>query len=71
MSDQLKQIARISSARVTLVDAQGRVFADSEKDIAPNWKTILAAGITEKPAEKVREKIHSALVSPSAWICSM
>ena len=34
MSDQLKQIALISSARVTLVDAQGRVFADSEKDIA-------------------------------------
>jgi two-component system phosphate regulon sensor histidine kinase PhoR len=34
MSDQLKQIARISSSRVTLVDAQGKVFADSEKDIA-------------------------------------
>ena len=34
MSDQLRQIARISNSRVTLVDAQGRVFADSEKDIA-------------------------------------
>ena len=34
MFDQLKQIARISSSRVTLVDAQGKVFADSEKDIA-------------------------------------
>ena len=34
MSEQLKQIARISSSRVTLVDAQGIVFADSEKDIA-------------------------------------
>ena len=34
MSDQLKQIARISNSRVTLVDAQGRVLADSEKDIA-------------------------------------
>jgi two-component system phosphate regulon sensor histidine kinase PhoR len=34
MSEQLKQIARISGARVTLVDDQGKVFADSEKDIA-------------------------------------
>ena len=34
MSEQLKQIARISDARVTLVDAQGKVFADSEKDVA-------------------------------------
>jgi two-component system, OmpR family, phosphate regulon sensor histidine kinase PhoR len=34
MSDQLRQIAYISGARVTLVDAQGKVFADSEKDIA-------------------------------------
>lgn len=34
MSEQLKQIARISGSRVTLMDAQGRVFADSEKDIA-------------------------------------
>ena len=34
MSEQLKQIARISGARVTLVNAQGKVFADSEKDIA-------------------------------------
>ena len=34
MSDQLRQISKISGARVTLVDAQGRVFADSEKDIA-------------------------------------
>ena len=34
MSEQLRQIARISGARVTLVDAQGKVFADSEKDIA-------------------------------------
>jgi len=33
MSDQLQQIARISNSRVTLVDAQGRVLADSEKDI--------------------------------------
>jgi two-component system, OmpR family, phosphate regulon sensor histidine kinase PhoR len=31
--DQFRQIARISNSRVTLVDAQGRVFADSEKDI--------------------------------------
>jgi two-component system, OmpR family, phosphate regulon sensor histidine kinase PhoR len=34
MSDQFRQIVRISNSRVTLVDAQGRVFADSEKDIA-------------------------------------
>ncbi len=34
MSDQLRQIAAISGSRVTLVDAQGRVFADSEKDVA-------------------------------------
>lgn len=33
MSDQLRQIAGISGSRVTLVDAQGKVFADSEKDI--------------------------------------
>jgi two-component system phosphate regulon sensor histidine kinase PhoR len=33
MSEQLKQIARISGSRVTLVDAEGRVFADSEKNI--------------------------------------
>ena len=33
MSDQLQHIARISNSRVTLVDAQGRVLADSEKDI--------------------------------------
>jgi two-component system phosphate regulon sensor histidine kinase PhoR len=31
--DQFRQIARISNSRVTLVDAQGKVFADSEKDI--------------------------------------
>jgi len=34
ISDQLKQISRISGSRVTLVDAQGKVLADSEKDIA-------------------------------------
>ncbi len=34
MSDQLRQIARISGARVTLADARGKVFADSEKDVA-------------------------------------
>ncbi|MEE9911910.1 MAG: hypothetical protein K4571_09305 [Deltaproteobacteria bacterium] len=34
MSDQLRQIAGISGSRVTLVDAQGKVFADSEKDSA-------------------------------------
>ena len=34
MSNRLKQIARISGARVTLVDAGGKVFADSEKEIA-------------------------------------
>jgi two-component system phosphate regulon sensor histidine kinase PhoR len=34
ISDQLRQIARISNSRVTLVDAQGKVLADSEKDIA-------------------------------------
>lgn len=34
MSNRLKQIARISGARVTLVDAAGKVFADSEKEIA-------------------------------------
>ena len=33
MSAQLRQIAAISGARVTLVDARGVVFADSEKDI--------------------------------------
>ncbi|MEE9934664.1 MAG: hypothetical protein K4445_03000 [Deltaproteobacteria bacterium] len=34
MSGQLQQMARISGSRVTLVDAAGRVFADSEKDAA-------------------------------------
>lgn len=34
MSDQLRQMANISGSRVTLVDAQGKVFADSEKEIA-------------------------------------
>lgn len=34
MSGQLQQIARISNSRVTLVDAQGKVVADSEKDIS-------------------------------------
>jgi len=34
MSDQLRQIASISDSRVTLVDARGKVFADSEKDVA-------------------------------------
>jgi two-component system, OmpR family, phosphate regulon sensor histidine kinase PhoR len=34
ISHQLRQIARISGARVTLVDAQGKVFADSEKEVA-------------------------------------
>ena len=34
MSEQLKQIARISGARITLVDEQGKVFADSEKEAA-------------------------------------
>jgi two-component system phosphate regulon sensor histidine kinase PhoR len=33
MSDQLKKIASISSSRVTLMDMQGKVFADSEKNI--------------------------------------
>lgn len=34
MSAQFRQIARISGARITLVDAQGIVFADSEKEAA-------------------------------------
>jgi two-component system, OmpR family, phosphate regulon sensor histidine kinase PhoR len=34
ISRQLKQIAQISGARVTLVDARGNVFADSEKKVA-------------------------------------
>ena len=34
ISSQLKQIAQISNSRVTLIDAQGKVFADSEKEIA-------------------------------------
>jgi two-component system phosphate regulon sensor histidine kinase PhoR len=34
IADQLQQITRISNSRITLVDAQGRVFADSEKDVA-------------------------------------
>jgi len=33
MSKRLNQIVRISGARVTLVDAGGKVFADSEKEI--------------------------------------
>ena len=33
ISDQLKQIAKISNSRVTLIDAHGKVFADSEKDV--------------------------------------
>ncbi|PKN74892.1 MAG: hypothetical protein CVU52_06450 [Deltaproteobacteria bacterium HGW-Deltaproteobacteria-10] len=31
---QLQQISKISGARVTLVDARGKVFADSEKEVA-------------------------------------
>jgi two-component system phosphate regulon sensor histidine kinase PhoR len=34
ISGRIKQIARISGTRVTLVDADGKVFADSEKEIA-------------------------------------
>jgi two-component system phosphate regulon sensor histidine kinase PhoR len=34
ISRQLRQIASISGARVTLVDARGKVFADSEKEVA-------------------------------------
>ncbi len=34
ISHQLKQIVQISGARVTLVDARGNVFADSEKEVA-------------------------------------
>ncbi|MBN1364760.1 MAG: hypothetical protein JW976_08150 [Syntrophaceae bacterium] len=31
-SEQVKQIAKISDSRITLIDARGKVFADSEKD---------------------------------------
>jgi two-component system phosphate regulon sensor histidine kinase PhoR len=34
ISRQLKQITQISGARITLIDAQGRVFGDSEKEPA-------------------------------------
>jgi two-component system, OmpR family, phosphate regulon sensor histidine kinase PhoR len=34
ISRELRQIARISGARVTLIDAQGKVLADSEKEVA-------------------------------------
>ncbi len=34
ISRQLKQIAQITGARVTLVDVSGKVFADSEKEVA-------------------------------------
>ncbi|MGV8058339.1 MAG: ATP-binding protein [Smithellaceae bacterium] len=34
ISQQIGQIARISGARVTLVDVKGKVFADSEKEVA-------------------------------------
>lgn len=34
ISGQLKQIAKISNSRITLIDARGKVFADSEKEIA-------------------------------------
>ena len=33
ISSQIKQIAQISNSRVTLIDARGKVFADSEKEI--------------------------------------
>ena len=33
-SEQVKQIAEISDSRITLIDARGKVFADSEKDVA-------------------------------------
>ena len=33
-SGHLKQVAQISQSRITFMDARGRVFADSEKDIA-------------------------------------
>lgn len=34
ISNQLRQIASISGARVTLIDAEGKVLADSEKKVA-------------------------------------
>jgi len=34
ISRQLQQITGISGARVTLIDVQGKVFADSEKEVA-------------------------------------
>lgn len=34
IAEQLKQIAAISNSRVTLIDARGKVFADSEKEAA-------------------------------------
>jgi two-component system phosphate regulon sensor histidine kinase PhoR len=33
-SGQVKQIAKISDSRITLIDTRGKVFADSEKDVA-------------------------------------
>jgi two-component system phosphate regulon sensor histidine kinase PhoR len=63
MSDQLKQIARISSSRVTLVDAQGKVFADSEKEVA------LLENHLNRP--ELQEASPSALVTQSALTCSM
>lgn len=33
-SDNIQQIAKISDCRITLIDARGKVFADSEKDPA-------------------------------------
>lgn len=33
-SGQVKQIAEISDSRITLIDIRGKVFADSEKDVA-------------------------------------
>jgi two-component system, OmpR family, phosphate regulon sensor histidine kinase PhoR len=34
ISEQFRQIAQITGSRITLVDAQGKVLADSEKDVA-------------------------------------
>jgi two-component system phosphate regulon sensor histidine kinase PhoR len=68
MSEQLKQIARISGSRVTLVDGQGRVFADSEKDVASLENHFSRPELQEA---RLRGKGNrSVSVSRSVWICS-
>ncbi len=63
ISQQLKQIAGISGARVTLVDALGKVFADSEKAI-----TVLENHLNRPEIQEARLKGKGNAIRYSATI---